>query len=70
MILAGYMPESLRALRPISESTQVSARDERPISYLSEDEQWEEIQNAERALRLEQALAQLESPRPGSRSRL
>jgi len=67
MLLAGYMPESLRAQRPMSELSQV--RDERPISYVSEDEQWEEVQNAERALRLEETLARLESPRPGSRSR-
>ena len=69
MILAGYMPESLRAQRPISARSQMSVRDERPISYVSEDEQWEEIQNAERALRLEETLARLESPRPGSISR-
>jgi hypothetical protein len=68
MILAGYLPESLRAQRPISEHSQVSVRDERPISYVSEDEQWEEIQNAERAHRLEETLNRLERLRPGSRS--
>jgi hypothetical protein len=65
MLLSGYLRDSLRAQRPVSEHSQVSVGDERPISYVSEDERWEEIQNAERAQRLEETLAQLE--RPGSR---
>jgi hypothetical protein len=66
LILAGFMRNSLRAQRPLSEHSQPSTRDERPLSYLSEDEEWEEIQNAERAQQLEETLARLQ--RPGSRS--
>jgi len=66
MLLTGYLRESLRAQRPMSEHSRVSVRDERPMSYVSEDQRWEEIQNAERAQRLEETLAQLE--RPGSHS--
>lgn len=63
LILTGYLPSNLRAQRPISEHSQVIVRDGRPVSYVSEDEQWEEIQNAERAQRLEETLSQLERPR-------
>jgi len=66
LILAGLARNSLRAQRPFSERSQPSMRDERPLSYLSKDEEWEEVQNAERAQRLEETLARLE--RPGTRS--
>lgn len=65
MLLAGYLRDSLRAQRPSSGESQMSHIGERPLSYVSRDEQWEEIQNAERARRLEETLSQLE--RPGSR---
>ncbi|RDB14603.1 hypothetical protein Hypma_016323 [Hypsizygus marmoreus] len=66
MLLAGYLRDSLRVQRPISVHTQMSQTDERPISYISRDEQWEEIQDAERARRLEETLARLERPVPRS----
>lgn len=65
MLLAGYLRDSLRAQRPPSGESQMSHVGERPLSYVSRDEQWEEIQNAERARRLEETLSRLE--RPGSR---
>jgi hypothetical protein len=67
MLLAGYLRDSLRAQRPVSGHSQTSQleRGERPLSYVSRDEQWEEIQDAERARRLEETLARLE--RPGTR---
>jgi hypothetical protein len=70
LILAGFLRESLRAERPASERTQaeVATTTDRPVSYMSADEQWEEIQDAERARRLEETLATLEE-RPGSAAR-
>lgn len=65
MLLAGYLRDSLRAQRPASERSQTSRLGERPLSYVSRDEQWEEIQDAERSRRLEETLARLE--RPGTR---
>jgi len=68
-LLSGFLRESLRAQRPVSAQTQASQntlqpvmreRDERPMSYVSVDEDWEEVQNAERARRLEQTLSTLE----------
>jgi hypothetical protein len=42
----------------------MSERTERPISYLSVDEEWEVVQNAERARQLEETLSRLERPAP------
>jgi len=64
MLLSGYLRDSLRAQRPVSEHSQMSRRtdeSDRPLSYVSKDEQAEEIRDAERAMRLEQTLAQLET---------
>jgi len=69
MILTGYLRDSLRAQRPVSGQSQMTQRlDEngRPASYVSKDEQWEEIQDADRARRLEEALARLERSDPRS----
>jgi len=66
MLLAGYLRDSLRAQRPLSVHSQTSHRYERPISYVSRDEQWEEVQNAERARQLENTLSRLERPGSGS----
>ncbi|KAJ6576614.1 hypothetical protein DFH09DRAFT_980776 [Mycena vulgaris] len=72
-LLSGFLRESLRAQRPVSAQTQasqntlqpaMSERPERPISYVSVDEDWEEVQNAERARRLEETLSTLERPSP------
>ncbi|KAG6829514.1 hypothetical protein H0H92_004316 [Tricholoma furcatifolium] len=74
LLLSGFLRDSLRAQRPPSvhsrpqsgESQMMSQREERPVSYVSRDEEWEEIQDADRARRLEETLAHLE--RPTSRS--
>ncbi|KAJ7126874.1 hypothetical protein C8R44DRAFT_616794 [Mycena epipterygia] len=72
-LLSGFLRDSLRAQRPVSAQTQASQntlqpsmveRSERPISYISVDEDWEEVQNAERARRLEETLSTLERPTP------
>jgi len=69
-LLSGFLRESLRAQRPVSAQTQntlqpsMGERSERPISYASVDEDWEEVQNAERARRLEETLSTLERPTP------
>lgn len=64
MLLSGYLRDSLRAERPISGNSQMTERhgvgDERPVSYVSRDEEWEVIQDADRARRLEETLARLE----------
>ncbi|KAF9464124.1 hypothetical protein BDZ94DRAFT_1139041, partial [Collybia nuda] len=60
MLLAGYLRDSLRAQRPRSGESQASHGGERPLSYVSRDEQWDEIQDAERARRLEETLSRLE----------
>jgi hypothetical protein len=66
LLLQGYIRHSLRAQRPISEHSQSSQRDERPLSYATQDEQWDEIQDAERARKLEEALSRLEEGDAGS----
>ncbi|KAJ6531916.1 hypothetical protein B0H19DRAFT_461735 [Mycena capillaripes] len=72
-LLSGFLRESLRAQRPVSAQshasqnnlqTPMSERSERPISYLSVDEEWEVVQNAERARQLEETLSTLERPAP------
>jgi len=60
LLLQGYLRDSLRAQRPVSEHSQSSQRDERPLSYTTQDDQWQEIQDAERARKLEEALSGLE----------
>ncbi|KAJ7158633.1 hypothetical protein C8R46DRAFT_1109744 [Mycena filopes] len=71
MLLSGFLRDSLRAQRPVSAQTQATLRPMsqrsdrgRPISYVSVDEDWEEVQNAERARRLEETLLTLERPAP------
>ncbi|CAA7262974.1 unnamed protein product [Cyclocybe aegerita] len=65
LLLAGFLRDSLRAQRPQSATSQSAPTPtSRPLSYVSRDEQWEEIQNADRALRLEETLSRLEAPRP------
>ncbi|KAL0960781.1 hypothetical protein HGRIS_005802 [Hohenbuehelia grisea] len=71
LLLSGFLRQSLRAQRPLSVHSQRSversiAPGERPVSYASQDGQWEEICDAERARRLEQTLSRLE--RPSSRA--
>ncbi|KAF8895615.1 hypothetical protein BD779DRAFT_1609119 [Infundibulicybe gibba] len=57
-----YLRESLRAQRPLSVHSQMSQSASRPLSYVSRDDRWEEVQDAERARRLEDTLSQLERP--------
>ncbi|KAJ7274278.1 hypothetical protein B0H12DRAFT_389510 [Mycena haematopus] len=70
-LLSGFLRDSLRVQRPVSTqttasqnnlTTPMSERNERPISYRSVDEEWEVVQNAERARRLEETLSTLERP--------
>lgn len=58
-LLSGPLNEDLRFQRPTSVHS-ASSMIERPKSYTSRDDEWEEIQNAERARRLEETLAKLE----------
>jgi len=66
LLLTGFLRESLRAQRPASVHSEMSQRDleagTRPVSYQSKDEEWEVIQDADRAMRLEETLARLERP--------
>jgi len=63
LLLQGYLRDSLRAQRPPSvHSARSLVPDGRPMSYVSSDEEWEEIQDAERARRLEETLDRLEAP--------
>jgi hypothetical protein len=70
LLLAGYLRDSLRAQRPQSATSQgpapTSTPTERPLSYISRDDQWEELQDADRARRLEETLARLERAQPHS----
>ncbi|PPQ92842.1 hypothetical protein CVT25_004330 [Psilocybe cyanescens] len=66
LLLAGYLRNSLRAQRPISAHSQAppsqtpSGTPSR-LSYVSRDDEWDEIQNADRAQRLEITLSRLEA---------
>jgi hypothetical protein len=65
LLLAGYLRESLRAQRPLSATSQgPEPSNERPLSYVSGDNQWEAIQDADRARRIEEALGRLERVQP------
>lgn len=76
LLLRGFLRDSLRVAvsrgsvemdeeghhqRPTS-TLSTSSRPDRPMSYRSQDEDWEERQNAERALRLAETLGRLEEP--------
>ncbi|KAG6835770.1 hypothetical protein H0H93_014848 [Arthromyces matolae] len=78
LLLSGFLRDSLRAQRPTSPSESERRQSgqsqmnemrqiERPKSYVSRDDEWEEIQDAARARQLEETLGQLER-RPSSRS--
>jgi hypothetical protein len=62
LLLSGFLRDSLRAQRPRSEGSQENRQsvNERPKSYASRDDEWEEIRDAERAVKLEETLARLE----------
>ncbi|KAF5380717.1 hypothetical protein D9757_007057 [Collybiopsis confluens] len=62
LLLSGFLNARLRAERPLSVRTEMSQQD-RPLSYASNGSEWEIIQNAERAMRLEETLSNLERRR-------
>jgi len=64
LLLQGYLRNSLRAQRPPSVISEAPSERDRPISYASRDERWEEIQDADRARQLDATLSRLEAPRP------
>jgi len=41
----------------------MSGQNDRPISFVSQDDEWEVRRDADRARRIEEALAALENPR-------
>ena len=66
LILAGFLRNSLRAQAREYEqdrASTTSGRSDRPISFISQDEDWEERRDADRARRIEEALAALENTR-------
>ncbi|THH20604.1 hypothetical protein EW146_g779 [Bondarzewia mesenterica] len=66
LLLAGFLRESLRGQvreHEVDRDNRMSARSDRPVSFVSRDEEWEERRDAERARRVEEALAQLEEGR-------
>ncbi|KAK7468988.1 hypothetical protein VKT23_003484 [Stygiomarasmius scandens] len=67
LLLTGYLRESLRAQRPRSVHTVASSR---PVSYASQDDDWEVIQDADRARQLEETLATLERPSGSNQQRM
>jgi len=68
LLQSGYLRNSLRVQareherdRRLSSTTE---RSDRPISFVSQDEEWEERQDADHARRIEEALAALHDARP------
>ncbi len=59
LLLSGFLRSSLRAQRPVSENSDQDTGG-RPLSYVSNDEEWEVIQDADRARKLEETLSRLE----------
>jgi hypothetical protein len=68
LLLAGYLRDSLRVQAREYEqrerrASSSSVRSDRPISFISRDGEWETRRDADRARRIEEALAALEDPR-------
>jgi len=66
LILAGFLRNSLRAQAREYEEYRASTTSgcgDRPISFVSHDEEWEARRDADRARRIEEALAALENTR-------
>jgi hypothetical protein len=65
LLLAGYLRNSLRAQAREYEQDRrasgMSVRSDRPTSFVSQDEEWEVRRDADRARRIEEALAALEN---------
>lgn len=71
LLLAGYLRDSLRMQVREQQDRRVSTiseRSDRPISFLSRDEEWEERRDADRVRRIDEALAVLEDGQPRSRA--
>ena len=75
LLLAGYLRNSLREQarlyeedrrRRASASSGMSVRSDRPVSFVSQDEEWEVRRDADRARRIEEALAALENNTTGA----
>lgn len=67
LVLSGYLRNSLRLQareREDHRASITSERSDRPISFVSRDGEWEERRDADRARRIEEALAALEDSRP------
>jgi len=58
-LLSGFLSPNLRAQRPVSVRTET---DDRPLSYASNDDDWQIIQDADRARQLEETLSSLQGP--------
>lgn len=75
LLLSGFVSDTLRAQRrerarnggdarsSTVRSSWMSGRSDRPVSYASLDEEWEERSDRIRAVRLEETLARLEEAR-------
>ena len=66
LILAGFLRNSLRAQAREYEDDRPSTTSgcgDRPISFVSHDEEWEARRDADRERRIEEALAALENTR-------
>jgi hypothetical protein len=64
LLLTGYLRNSMRARAREGGDDRAGQLSERPISYLSRDEEWEERLEAARARAVEEALGQLEEEPP------
>jgi len=69
LLLAGFLRDSLRARareyeRDHRASGMTARTTDRPISFVSQDEEWEVRRDADRARRIEEALSALENSRP------
>lgn len=64
LVLSGYLRNSLRLQAREHEEGNTNERSDRPISFVSRDEEWEERRDADRARRIVEALAALEDSRP------
>jgi hypothetical protein len=69
LLLAGYLRNSLRVQAREHEqqdrrASRFSVRSDRPISFISRDEEWETRRDADHARRIEEALAALEESQP------
>jgi hypothetical protein len=71
LLLAGYLSDNLRVQAREHEQDRrmsgASLRSDRPTSFLSHDEEWEVRRDADRARRIEEALAALEEGQSPSR---